>query len=248
MPWSNAIRPPLLSEWECERVARFSDRSRRSRWLAGRALAKALVRERFASTGIVDIREGSAGEPILYQSGLPEPTVWLGIEARQTTVAAVVADRPVSIAVSASMDEVDLAIDPQMVAKGELKTLATLFDGDRNMARGAALAIKEAALRTVRAGMNGPRIREIEIDAEFGVVADDVQLRLLAVLSTDKQIVAVVGRQLLHERRVVRVVRDGLLSIYGPDAPKPPGAIERSKAKARRLADARSRWRGLRPA
>jgi hypothetical protein len=59
MPLARSIRPPLLSEWESERVQQFKNRERRGSWLAGRALAKVLVKERLGMQGIVEIREGA---------------------------------------------------------------------------------------------------------------------------------------------------------------------------------------------
>jgi hypothetical protein len=233
-----------MSDWECERVARFNDRGRRSRWLAGRALAKALVRERFAEQGVVDIREGVIGEPILYRGGLPDPGIWLGIDVRTDTVAAVVGDRPVSISVGRAADD-------RVVRRNEIKAVARLVRGDKTLATSVAAAVKEAAVRAYRSdGPEAPSIPSVHIDDEYGVAIGDVQMRVLAVLAgSDGNVVAIVGRQLLHERRVVRVVFDGMLSIHGPDAPRAPGALERSRARARRLADARSRWGGrLKPA
>ena len=71
MPLNRAIRPPLLSPWESERVQAFRNRERRSRWLAGRSLAKVLVKERLGLGGIIEIREGADGEPLVYADGFP---------------------------------------------------------------------------------------------------------------------------------------------------------------------------------
>src|SRR4051794_14536260 len=82
MPYSRAIRPPLLTEWESDRVREFRSSARRSRWLAARALAKALVRERLGLGGIVEIREGADGQPLVYRGGLLLADVWLGMSCQ----------------------------------------------------------------------------------------------------------------------------------------------------------------------
>ncbi|MCW2928650.1 MAG: 4-phosphopantetheinyl transferase superfamily protein [Thermoleophilia bacterium] len=244
MPLTRSIRPPLLSEWESERVQQFNNRERRSRWLAGRALAKVLAKDRLGLPGIVEIREGSDGEPLIYADGFPRPDVWLGICVRHDRVACVIADRPVSLDVrkvaSAEAEVVD-----GFLARGEQRSLRRLL-GSGAAARSAGWAIKEAAQRASRTRLLASReLREVTIDSELGVqVADEAALDVLALRYVDEVAVAIVGRYLIEERRTVRIVLDDAAREQA--TPKLHAAIERSVARARRIAEARHRWQQLR--
>jgi phosphopantetheinyl transferase len=244
MALTRSIRPPLLSEWESERVQQFRNRERRGRWLAGRSLAKVLVKERLGLPGIVEIREGADGEPLVYQDGFPLPNVWLGISVRHGKVSCVLADRPVSLEVRHAHAAEAEVIDG-FIARGEQRALRRLL-GSGTAARSAGWAIKEAAQRATRKRHHGSlELRQVRIDSSLGVqVGDDADLDVLALRYTDEIAVAIVGRFLLEERRTVRIVLDG--PADEPQTPRFQAAIERSMARARRIADARLRWQQLR--
>lgn len=245
MPLARSIRPPLLSEWESERVQQFRNRERRSRWLAGRALAKVLVKERLGLPGIVEIREGSDGEPLVYDGGFPMSNVWLGISVRHGRVSCVLADRPVSLEVRRASPAEGEVVDG-FLGRGEHRALRRLL-GSPAAARSAGWAIKEAAQRASRVRLHGGmELRDVRIDPALGVqVADGADMDVLALRYVDEVAVAVVGRFLLEERRTVRIV---LEDVAAPEAPTPrlQAAIERSVARARRITEARMRWQQLR--
>lgn len=245
MAMARSIRPPLLSEWESERVQQFRNRERRARWLAGRALAKVLVKERLGMPGIIEIREGADGEPLVYADGFPRHDVWLGISVRHGKVACVLADRPVSLEVRQVRDAESEVVDG-FVGRVELRSLRRLL-GSAQAARSAGWAIKEAAQRATRTRLSsGLELREVRIDPALGVqVGDSADLDVLALRYVDEVAVAIVGRFLLEERRTVRIV---LEDVPKADAPTPrlQAAIERSMARARRITEARSRWQQLR--
>ncbi len=247
MPLAKSIRPPLLSEWESERVQAFRNRERRGRWLAGRALAKVLVKERLGLPGIVEIREGADGEPLVYADGFPMPQVWLGISVRHGRVCCVLADRPVSLDVRQVGTAGEAELVDGFVARGEQRALRRLL-GSGGGARSAAWAIKEAAQRAARVrSRHELELRDVRIDPSLGVqVGDDSDLDVLALRYVDDVAVAVVGRFLLEERRTVRIVLDEAPSEPLASTPKLQAAIERSMARARRIADARLRWQQLR--
>lgn len=164
MPLSRSIRPPLLSDWESDRVQAFRNRERRSPWLAGRALAKVLVKERLGLQGIVEIREGADGEPLVYQNGFPMPDVWLGISVRHGRVSCVLADRPVSLEVR-NVKPAEAELVDGFSGRGEQRTLRRLL-GSAHAAQSAAWAIKEAAQRAarIRAGRSSVDLRSVRID------------------------------------------------------------------------------------
>jgi phosphopantetheinyl transferase len=243
MALTRSIRPPLLSEWESERVQQFRNRERRGRWLAGRSLAKVLVKERLGLPGIVEIREGADGEPLVYQDGFPLSNVWLGISVRHGKVSCVLADRPVSLEVRQARASESEVVDG-FIGRGEQRALRRLL-GSGMAARSAGWAIKEAAQRATRVRTRGElELRDVRIDSSLGVqVGDDADLDVLALRYTDDIAVAIVGRFLLEERRTVRIVLDG--PAEEPSTPRLQAAIERSMARARRIADARHRWQQL---
>ncbi len=245
MPLSRSIRPPLLSEWESERVQAFRNRERRSRWLAGRALAKVVVKERLGFRGIVEIREGADGEPLVYEGGFPRPDVWLSISVRHGRVACVIADRPVALELRRA-EGAEAELVDGFTARGEQRSLRRLL-GSAQASRSAAWAIKEAAQRATRIGA-GVELRNVQIDASLGVHVEDVAaMDVLALRYVDEVAVAIVGRFLLEERRTVRIVMDQPVASDAAPTPRLQAAIERSVARARRIADARLRWHQLRP-
>lgn len=241
MPFGANVRPPLLSEWESERVESFRSPRRRNQWLAGRALAKALVRERLQLTGIIDIREGSSGEPLIYRNGLPMPDVWLSIDYHDDRIASVVADRPVAL----DMRRTDAQIEPvarKLVTRSEHRVVRKSFDRNE-LIYGVSWAVKEAAVRASRASDN-VSLSQVKIKGDMSVVVGDVPLYTLAVRVVRGMIVAIVGRPLLEEQPRTRIVWD---ESPDPDVPtRIVSAVERSIAKARRVADGRARWQRLR--
>lgn len=242
MPFSASIRPPLLTDWESQRAESFHSRQRRNLWLAGRALAKALVRERLQLNGMVEIREGVGGEPLVFRDGLPEPGVWLGIIYRHGRVAAVVADRPVSLDIRrVEADAADLT--SRFVSRGEMRNLRRVFAAPQ-LACGVAWAVKEAALRAARCDVDGTSLTGVQLHADLGVTVGDVRLHTLALRVFDESVVAIVGRPLLHEQPVTRIVMEGEPQVEA--ASRLQAVVERSVARARRIAEARARWQGLR--
>lgn len=239
MPYSTAIRPPLLTEWESERVARFRNPGRRAAWLASRALAKALVREHIGMTGIVEIREGADGQPLVFSGGMPEPDVWLGMSCRAGRVAAVVARRPVSIEIRRS-DGSDLALGPQLMQRTELRSLRRII-GSTPAAAAAVRAIKEATLHALRADGGSMTLASVRVEPDLSVCVGGSRLDVLAVRVLDESVIAVVGRTAPDQRPVTKIVLDAELSD-STETPRLQAALERSLARARRIADGRERW------
>lgn len=243
MPLTRTVRPPLLTPWESERVQAFRNRERRNRWLAGRALAKVLVKDRLGIAGMIEIREGSDGEPLVYEDGFPRPDVWLGIVVRHGRIACVLADRPVSLDVRCVQDSEAEVVD-RFLPRGEQRILRKAV-GSARAARSAGWAIKEAAQRAVRR-RDGAELAAVGLDAAFGVhVGDDQHVQVMALRVVDDIAVAIVGRFLLEERAHVRIVLDA--AAREEATPRLQAAIERSVARARRISDARHRWSQARP-
>ncbi len=247
MPYNSAVRPPLLSEWESERVAQFRNMQRRSAWLAGRALAKALVRERYGLKGIIEIREGADGEPLVYRGGLPAPDIWIGISCRGGRVSAVVGDRPVSVDIR-QCDGRDAALADRMLDRAEMRALRKIFrTGD--VAVAVARSIKESALCAVRGNASGRGdLASVRLDGEFNVQVDghgpSRPLHVFAVRVLDDVVVSVVGVCRDDERPITRVVTDAEHDVI--EATAMQSMLERSVARARRMTEARSRWHRLR--
>ncbi len=247
MPFNAAVRPPLLSDWESERVARFRNAQRRSAWLAGRALAKALVRERYGLKGIVEIREGADGEPLVYRAGLPAPDIWIGISCRGGRVAAVVGDRPVSLDIR-QCDGRDVHVGERILDRAELRAMRRIFRAN-DVAIAVARAIKEASLRAVRGNVGGSgNLASVNIDGEFNVTFEGSHhsrnLHVFAVRVLEDVVVTVVGKREDEERQVTRIVSDGEHAHIEPAALQ--SVLERSVVRARRMTEARSRWHRLR--
>jgi hypothetical protein len=204
-----------------------------------------LVKERLGMQGIVEIREGADGEPLVYADGFPRHDVWLGISVRHGRVACVLADRPVSLEVRQVRPAESEVVDG-FLGRVELRSLRRLL-GSATAARSAGWAIKEAAQRAARTRLSsGLELREVRIDSALGVqVGDNADLDVLALRYIDDVAVAIVGRFLLEERRTVRIV---LEDVPRADAPTPrlQAAFERSVARARRITEARMRWQQLR--
>ena len=238
MPFTANIRPPLLSEWESTRVQAFKSKERRDRWLAGRALAKALVRERLGLTGIIEIRDGSDGQPLVYSDGMPLPDVWLGIASRSGRVASVVADRPVSLEIR-PVDGSDVDIARNVLRRGELRVMRRAIS-DVDAAVATLRAAKEAAIRAIRASNSTTALVDVEVRPDFAIEIGDVTLSLMAVRVLEDAVVAVVARPLLNEPNITRFVLDGEDPVE--PSTRLQGAIERSMLRARRIAEARQRW------
>lgn len=242
MPLTRSIRPPLLSAWESERVTAFKNRDRRFRWLAGRALAKAIVKERLGMRGIIEIRDGASGEPVVYQDGFPRADVWLSIAVRHGQVSCVLADRPVALEIRTTSATERELVD-RFVERGEQRTLRRLV-GTPAAARAAGWAIKEAARRATRVA-GASDLAAVRIDASLGVDVDAYRLQVLALRYVDDIAVAIVGRAPLEDTSPVRIVLDA--AAQEAATPRLQGALERSLQRARRIADARRRWGGVHP-
>lgn len=242
MAMSRAIRPPLLTPWESERVQAFRNRDRRSRWLAGRALAKVLVKDRLGISGIVEIREGRDGEPLVYEDGFPRSDVWLGITVRHGRISCVLADRPVAVEIR-RVDETEIDVVDHFVSRSEQRFLRRSL-GTTAAARSAAWAIKEAAQRATRR-RGTTQLRDVHIDSGYGVqVDDDTRLDVMALRVFDEVAVAIVGRFLLEETARVKIVLDPTAQELA--TPRLQAAIERSLARARRITEAKQRWQQAR--
>ena len=242
MPYSTSIRPPLLTQWESERAKSFNNPQRRNQWLAGRALAKALVRERLGIPGIVEIREGASGEPLVYRNGLPMPHVWLGMGYRHGRVAAVIADRPVALDIR-RVEDGSAEVVSRFVGRAEFRILRKVFRG-LPLACSVAWAIKEAAIRAARGGDHPDGLLNAKVLPDFGVSVGDVRMHTLALRVVDETVVAIVGRPLLHEKPVTRIVMSDAPSTATDE--QVALSIDRSVARARRVAEARARWHRLR--
>ena len=242
MAMSRSIRPPLLTEWESERVQAFRNRERRARWLAGRALAKVLVKDRLGLGGIVEIREGTDGEPLVYENGFPRHDVWLGITVRHGRISCVLADRPVSVEVR-RIEPSEVDVVDHFVTRSEQRFLRRAL-GTAAAARSAAWAIKEAGQRAARR-RESSELRDVRIDSGYGVqIGDDARLDVMALRVFDDIAVAVVGRFLLEEPQRVKIVLDPTAQEQA--TPRLQAALERSMARARRISDARQRWQAAR--
>ncbi|MCZ4496610.1 MAG: hypothetical protein JWM25_1193 [Thermoleophilia bacterium] len=243
MAYTRSIRPPLLTEWESERVQAFKNRDSRARWMAGRALAKVLVKERLSLPGIVEIREGADGEPLVYSDGFPMPDVWLGISVRHNRISCVLADRPVALETRQVRAEEGHLVD-HFLERSEQRILRRAL-GNAQTVRSAGWAIKEAAQRAARMRRT-TELRDVALTSDFGVhVGDSTKLDVLALRVVDDIAVAIVGRFLVEERQTVRIVLDD--AAREDATPRLQAAFERSMVRARRIADARMRWQPLRP-
>lgn len=239
--YSSQIRPPLLSEWERGRAGAFNSSGQRDRWLAARTVAKALVRERLGMTGIVEIRDHASGHSMVYRNGLPVPDVWLSIEHRCGRIAAIVADRPVALDIQ-RIEPPASDVLAKVVTRGEGRAIRGVVR-DPATAFAVGWAAKQAAIRAVRAPAS-VRLADVRIGRSMGVSVGERHLHLLGVRVLDRAVVSIVGRPLLHEQLQTRVVTD-----RGPVPESQPSlvsAIERSIARARRIAEGRARWQRLR--
>lgn len=241
MPFNANVRPPLLSEWESNRVREFRSIRRRNQWLAGRALAKALVRERLRMDGIIEIRDSADGVPLLYRNGLPMTDVWLSVDFHGPRISAVIADRPVAL----DMRRVDgnvQSIARNVVKRAELRLLRRKFE-QPELVLHVAYAIKEAALRACRLTRECS-LADVELAPDMSVRVKDRILHTLALRVVNDTVVAIVGRPLLEEAPRTRLVWD-----EQPDDVAASGFIgsfERQFARARRIAEARARWNSIR--
>lgn len=254
MPLRAGVRPPLLSEWEMQRVAAFRNPRRRNMWLAGRSLAKVLIRERLRVRGIVDIRDGVGGEHLLMDRGLPRTDVWLDISHRHNRVCALIADRPVALDVR-RVSPADAAVTAKVVTQRD-RAAAQRIVRDEAAADCIAWAVKEAAIASLRLDPGTtPSLRSVELRDDFDVQVGDTRLHVFAVRVIDDLVITVVGRPLLHETAVTKVLVSGqyAASLNREPAKAPEAtpsrfveAVERSLTRARRVADARARWSRLR--
>ena len=238
MSFSRTIRPPLLTEWESERVSAFRSIDRRNRWIAGRALAKALVRERFGFGGIIEIRESSNGASLVYRRGMPLPNVWLDIACRGGRVVAVIADRPVALDLR-GRGGADHPVVDQVVAKHEQRTTQRMVQ-ESDVARLVVWSAKESALRVTRSSPSDESLKDVLLEPNHAIAVGDVKLHLLAVRTFEQELVTVVGRQLLHERPVTKVVLHTPAGEVDQDPVRKD--LERTLARAKRIAEARARW------
>lgn len=234
MPYLRTVRPPLLGKWESDRVLQFRNRERRSQWLAGRALAKAVVRERLGVRGLVEIREGRDGEPLVYRDGFPMSDVWLGIAVRHGRACCVLADRPASLEVrQVDADGGANRFVDGFVSRSELRTLRRAV-GSSRAARSVGWAAKEAGLRVARRAQVDD-LRSVAVDGNLAIVVGDMHLHLLAARVVDDVAVAIVGRSMLSDRHVSRIVLDD--GAREAATPRVQAALERSMVAARRHAE-----------
>lgn len=251
MPSGIAVRPPLLSEWEMDHVSGFKSPKRRNMWLTGRALAKVLIRERLRTRGIIDIREGVTGEHLIMERGLPRTDVWLGIMHRHDRVSAVIADRPVAVDVR-RVSRTDAAVTSKIIKQSD-RSAGKRIISESAVADTIAWSIKEAAVRSLRLDPGTePSLASVRLRDDFDVMVGDTRLHVFAVRVVDDVVVTVVGRPLLGEVGITKVLVSGkyATSIDPTPAPPPPSkfgeAVERSLVRARRVSEARARWSRLR--
>lgn len=230
MPYAASIRPPLLSPWESERVQRFRNTERRRQWLAGRALAKALVRERLDLQGIVDIREGSDGEPLVFRDGLPLPDVWLGIVVRHGRICAAVADRPVGIDVQALGGQND-RFARRVLDRRELRAMRRVFRSEMPLSVCAGWAVKEASVRAARSRC---ALGDVHLDETFTIEMAEGRMRALAIRVLADSVVAIVARPRVDERSTTRVIFTDRSSLENPSRVAALGTrVERLVARSR---------------
>lgn len=246
MAFSRAIRPPLLSDWESARVLRFSNRERRARWLAGRALAKAVVREALELSGVIDIREGVDGEPLLYRDGFPAIDVWLSIECRHDRVVAVVSRRAVGVDIR-RVGNGEAAMVERFIGRSDQRNLRRVI-GSVGDSRSAGWAIKAAGLRALRHRFPGRAgdLNALTIGADLAIDSPAGQLQTIALRIHSHIAIAVAGHVASPADHVAKVVLDQPPAAPRDEPSALQGAIDRSLARARRLADARMRWHRLR--
>ncbi|MET9700976.1 4'-phosphopantetheinyl transferase superfamily protein [Streptomyces sp. NPDC006529] len=151
---------PVLSPAE-RRVADALPGRRRTEWLAGRLVARRLVREVLAGAAHgVEILPRADGSPHLLADGAPVPAVHVSLSHTAHHVAAALAPGPVGVDLceTASAPAV-LRVADHILSARERSVVGT----DRPEALAGAWALKEAAVKADRSGIYGDAARGIEI-------------------------------------------------------------------------------------
>ena len=242
MPVGGSIRPPLLTPWESSRVQEMPAGPRRQRWLAERTLAKALLRAAGGRRGIIDIREGVLGQPLVYEHGMPAAGTWLATTRRGSRIGVAAGARPIGLSSRRPVDDDDLRAGGLISAR-ELRTAKVLFR-DVRIARALVWALKEAAVEALRRG--DFQLAELELTDSLELRCGDAHLRPLAIRVRRDAVVCVVAPASADGP-------DGPLLIVDPEvedhtASRVRDAFERSLLRARRILDARYRRLGWNPA
>jgi phosphopantetheinyl transferase len=237
VPFSKSIRPPLLSEWESERAAAFNDADKRAMWLAGRALAKTLAKDWLGTKVTVEIREGRAGELVLYRGGLPVPDVWVSAVHRHGRIGVAIADRPIGVDLR-RIDANTAPVAASFLTRAERWNLWKVFR-DKPLGVACAWAIKEASVRALRS-KDPVELRDVTLGQDLAMVARGVRMHAYVVRVLNGSVVAIVGRPMADEPLITRLaIEDTRVDERGVRLDPP---VERGTARAKRITDARSRW------
>ena len=238
LPAGVSVRPPLLSPWECERVAALGNQEVRDRWLATRALAKAVVRDQTDRRGIIEIRDGDGGRLIVYEGGFPVSDLWVSTVRGSERIAVLVSERPAGLAFR-RFSEPDAQHD-SIIDRREMRVTRVLFR-DVRVAAALAWALKDAALECLR--RSGARLADVKIGSDLRLHVGDRTLRPLAVRAGTRGITAVAVPARAGDPDGPLLIVDEAPSADGTPVPRLRDSIDRQLARARRILDARARRR-----
>lgn len=188
-----AIRPPLVSEWESERVLQFrsgGQLGRRAAWMAGRSLLKNMLNSdaRYKGPQIADIREDERGLIELHQWGKIHPSLHAEVLTRGERIVAAISDRRVGAGIC--------ALDAPI--KAQTRTHAAIARGFINAtgAHGPIIeAIIEAASRAGSCARSAIVLKKPLLQRGVFIEAAGVDMELIQLRIGDGYAVAVVERR-----------------------------------------------------
>lgn len=153
-------REPLLSPAE-RRLVRELPARRRAEWVAGRLLAKQVVRELLSvPADEVEVLPRADGSPRVLVGGSAVPGLNVSISHTAGHVAAALAPEPVGVDLCTTVSApAVLRVADHVLSAGELSLIGT----DRPDALAGAWALKEAAVKADRSGIFGAAARGVEI-------------------------------------------------------------------------------------
>ncbi len=262
MPVDAPVRPPLLSEWESAQAGSFRGVARRNTWLVTRALAKNLVREQTGLGGVIDIRDSEFGENVIFQGGMPVPDKWLSTCVKSGRISVLAGDRPIGMQMRC-VHQADQELVSRFCSRNEFKTLHKLLAYEPTVSDAVPSilwTIKDAAIDHLR-GSNRATVQlsQVRLESDLTVTVDlsdsgyeSLSLHLFVLKESDGVWTAIVGKPVLGENVVTRIVIDAKRIEKTSDRDTASskrwrsGARERAVIRARRIADARSRWQRLR--
>ncbi len=192
------VRPPLTSEWESQRINRFEDRDARTKWMAGRTLAKTALKTYFPEIrrSIPDIRDDEYGRPHVWADGRIAPDMFIDICVRHGRVAAVASDKPVGLALR-QLDEAPPQLIDHLLTRGERELLLLSVklhspDAAESWGRAGGWALKEAAVRAM--GLDCP-LHELRLSSkrQLHAVGQSQACRTTHMLTSGSQTIAAVA-------------------------------------------------------